>query len=186
MLNQTELSNYVRECRDSIYDSVEASGNPDHRSTAGRNPKKIDAHISDWYMYGLIEEWYVIAYDDFKCRVINGWNGRYSASWWYIPRYRPDYTGCQFRDHTHYVRNLDHQPKKIDKTWREHKQFQRDKSKHEPTWRHRGRGSRYKQFCKTQGAREHRAWVRQQLVREDYDQFCDREYVPFADVWRWD
>lgn len=183
---------FVRECRDSICENVETSGNPEHRQTQGRNPRKIDAYINQWYLKGLVDELFDIAWDDFKFQVLNGWGGKYSKSWsqrMRIPRYsRWGAAKCSFRGHSKYVRNVDHLPKEADEgqIWRAIQNLKRDRYKHAATWRHRGRGSKYKQFCKTQGAREHRAWVRQQLGREDYDRFSDREYVEFADPWRWD
>lgn len=183
---------YIRQCRDSICENVETSGNPEHRKTQGRNPRKIDAYLNERYIHGLVYEIFNIAWDDFKFQVMNGWGGRYTKSWErrvripYFSRY--SLTHCEFRGHTHYVRNVDHTPKEPQEgqVWREIKQLKRDRYKHAACWNHRGRSGRYKQFCKTQGAREHRAWVRQQLVREDYDRFSDREYVEFADPWRWD
>ncbi|MGH2510707.1 MAG: hypothetical protein ACRDHZ_25335, partial [Ktedonobacteraceae bacterium] len=102
---------YIKKCRDSIFDAIEPSGNPEHRASFGRNPKKIDAYLNEWYIRGLINEIYDIAWDDFKFQTLDGWGGKYLRNRW--PYYRSSYslTHCDFRDHTHYVRNVDHEPK---------------------------------------------------------------------------
>lgn len=183
---------YVKKCQEAINDCVPPSNNPEFSKTCNRNPKKIDAHITEWYMYGLVQEIFDIAWDDFKYRVLDGWNNRNLPRPRRISYYRfRSLTHCEFRGHTHYTRNRWHLPKaeSPQSVWRKYKYFQRDKSRHRGSHSKFARGSNYKQFCKTKSSSKHRNWVKENLARANYDSFdqnVDRERKYFADPWMWD
>lgn len=92
--------------------------------------------------------------------------------------YRPDYTGCEFRGHSKYVKNADHKPKeKNGDSWRVHKGIDRDKRKH---------GCWYKsskKFMTNNEERSFRRWTKAQIKSENYDALGDDWN---QDAWLWD
>lgn len=69
--------------------------------------------------------------------------------------------------------------------WRIEKQTKRDKAQVHGRYSHRGR-----KFCSDQSARSHRAWVTQQISKENWDAFDkgaqDTEYAQFVEPYDWD
>lgn len=185
---------YVVKCQNALNDCVQVSGNPDHNKTCGRNPRKIDAHIGEWYAHGLVQEIFDIAFDDFRFRVLDGWNNRNLPS--SIRKRRIRYvsrwsrTNCEFRGHTHYVQDLSHAPKaKESNAWYIETQHKKDKARAGGRWPG-GRGCRRKQHAKNQTSHQHRQQCRQWLANSNLDMFdlnLDQSERRFhADRWMWD
>lgn len=103
-------------------------------------------------------------------------------SYTFFLRYGYGAFGCPYRYGRSYVRNTDHEPKNrpTKDAWREHKRIKKDKSKQCAHYR-----GECKRFWKKRAAREHRAWVRDVIYKENWDLFSDIEYKQFADPWRW-
>jgi hypothetical protein len=86
---------------------------------------------------------------------------------------------------TSYVKKPEHKPKDNPtfNAWRIEKHTKKDKSR-----QHFSRHAR--KFCSDQSARSHRAWVKQQINKENWDAFdkgaCDAEYAQFVEPYDWD
>lgn len=82
-----------------------------------------------------------------------------------------------------YIKQPDHRRKDPNQTdrdcWRRHKGIDRDKARCDRT-------NGAKTFWKRQAARDHRAWVRNRLANQQYDDMYQLEYQEFIDCFRWD
>jgi hypothetical protein len=93
---------------------------------------------------------------------------------------------CPYRDGDSYRKSHDHKKKSLTekekntRAWREYKGIDKDKSKSGRWYR-----DTHKWWTK-RSAQEHRAWVRQNLTRGNYDAFWNGEYKIFIDPWKYD
>lgn len=95
-----------------------------------------------------------------------------------IRRYRWNRTGCDFRGHTKYVRNIDHEPKdRKDDSWRAHKGIDRDKSRRGCWYKSAKRGLINKE------ERSFRRWTKAQIKSGNYDALGD-DWL--QNKWIWD
>ena len=82
--------------------------------------------------------------------------------------YRYDYTNCEFRGHTKYVKNADHKPKEeIDTAWYDYTYHKKDKAKHGQWFRSA------KKYIINKEERSFRRWTKAQIKSENYDALGD-------------
>ena len=92
--------------------------------------------------------------------------------------YRYDYTNCEFRGHTKYVKNADHKPKEpIDRSWEIHTHHKKDKAKHGQWFRSA------KKFIVNKEERSYRMWVKTQIRNENYDAMGDYDWSQDSYLW---
>lgn len=143
---------------------------------AARYQSHKGSEYKDWlYKLGRDSNLLKLSYSDFLAELDKGSLDLYRQK--YGPyRRRRYYSWRRDRKQTKYVKNTSHKKKKEKnnnkQAWREHKKFNKDKSKN----------SYYKYWFtdKSLAPKRHRVWTKQKLHQEDWDVFGDyNEYKQF-------
>ena len=122
---------------------------------------------------GVVQHWWKATFDEFRFFLEYGDQSR--LHWHSYSRVK-----CKFRDGDSYRHNADHEKKEENPkaVWREVSGKERDCRR--PNWKNGA-----KTYHKNLSARQHRAWVREQLHHENYEAFHGGEYSEFCDPWKW-
>lgn len=114
-------------------------------------------------------------------------HGEIGDEWRNYRRFGWGAAGCPYREGWSYVRNVDHEPKQREpNAWHIERKHKRDKARHGGGCMRRGCSRR--RFWVREQAREHRAWCKQMIKKENWDAFGrgadDSEYT--VNPWLWD
>ena len=146
-----------------------------------RNPIQMSRLI--WvYGYGARKGYIDITFEWFKKIILDKLDPEaqlYPIVRHYKPwgHYTPTVNSKYRKGEDHGIKDRDrHEAKKL---WRDHSGKARDRRAR--SWK---RGP--SRFWKRYRSKTHRSWVRQQLVRDDYDQFHKKEREEQCDSWCWD
>jgi hypothetical protein len=157
-----------------------ASGLPGMQNPKHAHPSAI-AWLEDRYIKGRGDYRIRMDFDQFFRAVTSNWSD--AEGYFLIPYHGRTNKGPS------YTKSPDHAPKpERDRAWEIETNHKRDKARHGRGDNHHGNRGRH--FCAKQSARDHRAWVRRELNRENYDAFCkgadSQEYKQFVNPWDWD
>ena len=171
---------YVKKCKDQYLSQIEKArtqayidGGDFLSYRAAQALVDKSSFVNDLYFEGFnIKKTLTLSWQDFENRIkITPTSIRYG-------HIKPP---CPYRDGKKYRKDVSHMPKEPSnkEAWHIETGRSRDKAKH-------GRHHRkHRKFCVKQDAKNHRAWSKQMIKHEKWDEFSQGDEEHYKDKWAW-